>query len=59
MSKTIISSNDFYQPPKEYTDYIDERNKNLESNLVYVTYIEDKDKKERRGNENRMATTTH
>ena len=48
MSKTIISSNDFYQPPKEYADYIDERNKNLESNLVYVTYIEDKNKKKRR-----------
>lgn len=46
MSKMVIGWNDFYRPPKEYADYIDERNKNLKSNLIYVTYIEHKDKKE-------------
>ncbi len=50
MSKTIISSNDFYQPPKEYADYIDERNKNLESKLVYVTYTNDVDLKKEETN---------
>lgn len=50
MSKMVIGWNDFYQPPKEYVDYIDERNKNLESNLVYVTYTNDVDLKKEETN---------
>lgn len=36
----VMSWNDFYHPARKYADYIDERNKDLVSSMVYVTYTE-------------------